>query len=272
MKGNITMDKNYYEILEIDRNASPEIIDKAYKTLAKKYHPDLQDEAHKKESEEKFKIINEAYQVLSNPEQKALYDQNLVDSNISQDQYEEMYRQKPIIHSKIEEIAKQVHSTYDPEDMKNGLKRFYQLEYNKKSSRAVAIHLKYKFYSILGNIYDGNFEEDFENNVKKILEVYKKVIHENKRLQEILIQNEHERWNAYTRADGFQLIKAEEVKKYKEITKSSKHMVAKLHPALVQFEELKNIQEELHENYIQSDIDIIENLEKILKKEIYTKE
>ena len=185
---------------------------------------------------------------------------------------EEMYRQKPIIHSKIEEIAKQVHSTYDPEDMKNGLKRFYQLEYNKKSSRAVAIHLKYKFYSILGNIYDGNFEEDFENNVKKILEVYKKVIHENKRLQEILIQNEHERWNAYTRADGFQLIKAEEVKKYKEITKSSKHMVAKLHPALVQFEELKNIQEELHENYIQSDIDIIENLEKILKKEIYTKE
>ncbi len=45
-----------------------------------------------------------------------------------------------------------------------------------------------------------------------------------------------------------------------------------LHPALVQFEELKKIQEELHENYTQSDIDIIENLEKILKKEIYTKE
>lgn len=185
---------------------------------------------------------------------------------------EEMYGEKPIIHSQIEEIAKQVHSIYDPEDMKNGFKGFYQLEYNKKSSRAVAIHLKYKLYSILGSIYDGDFEEDFKNNLKIILEVYKKVIQENKILQKMLIQNEHERWNAYTRTDGFQLIKAEEVKKYKEITKSSKHMVAKLHPALVQFEELKKIQEELHENYTQSDIDIIENLEKILKKEIYTKE
>ena len=39
--------KNYYEILEVDRKASPEVIDKAYKTLAKKYHPDLQDENNK---------------------------------------------------------------------------------------------------------------------------------------------------------------------------------------------------------------------------------
>ena len=34
--------KNYYEILEVDKNASEEVIEKAYKTLAKKYHPDLQ--------------------------------------------------------------------------------------------------------------------------------------------------------------------------------------------------------------------------------------
>lgn len=38
------MEKNYYEILEVDKNASPEIIKKAYSTLAKKYHPDLQPE------------------------------------------------------------------------------------------------------------------------------------------------------------------------------------------------------------------------------------
>ena len=101
------MDKNYYEILEIDRNASPEIIDKAYKTLAKRYHPDLQDEAHKKESEEKFKIINEAYQVLSNPEKKALYDQKLVDTSISQDQYKEMYRQNQILKNELNNIKYQ---------------------------------------------------------------------------------------------------------------------------------------------------------------------
>ena len=41
------MDKNYYKILEIDQDASEEIIEKAYKTLVKKYHPDLQDETQK---------------------------------------------------------------------------------------------------------------------------------------------------------------------------------------------------------------------------------
>ena len=62
--------KNYYEILEVDRKASPEVIDKAYKTLAKKYHPDLQDENNKNIYAEKMKEINEAYDVLSNDYKK----------------------------------------------------------------------------------------------------------------------------------------------------------------------------------------------------------
>ena len=101
------MDKNYYEILQINKNASPEIIEKAYKTLAKKYHPDLQDEAHKKESEEKFKIINEAYQTLSNPQLKASYDQNMMDNNISQEQYEEMYKQNQILKNELNNLHRQ---------------------------------------------------------------------------------------------------------------------------------------------------------------------
>lgn len=71
------MDKNYYDILQVNRNASPEIIEKAYKTLAKKYHPDLQIEENKKQSEEILKKINEAYEVLSNPEKKQIYDESL---------------------------------------------------------------------------------------------------------------------------------------------------------------------------------------------------
>ena len=46
------MEKNYYEILEVDKNASKEIIDKAYKTLAKRYHPDLQTQEGKEQKEE----------------------------------------------------------------------------------------------------------------------------------------------------------------------------------------------------------------------------
>lgn len=81
------MEKNYYDILEINKNASPEIIEKAYKTLVKKYHPDLQDNNLKFEYEEKIKEINEAYEVLSDVEKKENYDLNLKNNEISLDDY-----------------------------------------------------------------------------------------------------------------------------------------------------------------------------------------
>ena len=71
------MDKNYYEILEIDKKASIEIVDKAYKTLVKKYHPDLQEGSKKLECEEKLKLINEAYEILSNPDKREIYNQEI---------------------------------------------------------------------------------------------------------------------------------------------------------------------------------------------------
>ena len=51
--------KTLYEILEVSETASKEIIEKAYKTLAKKYHPDLQETADKEKAEEMMKKINE---------------------------------------------------------------------------------------------------------------------------------------------------------------------------------------------------------------------
>ena len=67
------MNKNYYQILEVDVNASFEVIEKAYKTLVKKYHPDLQENSLKNDSEAKLKLINEAYEVLSNEEMIVLF-------------------------------------------------------------------------------------------------------------------------------------------------------------------------------------------------------
>lgn len=65
--------KDFYEVLGIDKSASDEEIKKAFKKLALKYHPDRnQGDA---EAEEKFKEINEAYQVLSDPEKRQRYDQ-----------------------------------------------------------------------------------------------------------------------------------------------------------------------------------------------------
>lgn len=72
-----TMKKNYYDMLQINKNASPEIIEKAYKVLVKKYHPDLQTEENKKQAQEMLKEINEAYEILSTPEKKEDYDRFL---------------------------------------------------------------------------------------------------------------------------------------------------------------------------------------------------
>lgn len=65
---------NLYEVLEVSEKASKEIIEKAYKVLAKRYHPDLQEEKDKKQAEEKMKQINEAYTILIDDEKRKAYD------------------------------------------------------------------------------------------------------------------------------------------------------------------------------------------------------
>ncbi len=67
------MDFEYYEILQVSKTATKSEIKKAYRKLAMKYHPDRNPDD--KEAEEMFKKINEAYEVLSNDEKRAIYDQ-----------------------------------------------------------------------------------------------------------------------------------------------------------------------------------------------------
>ena len=65
--------RDYYEVLGVEKNASDAEIKKAYRKLAMKYHPDQN--PGDKTAEEKFKEINEAYEVLSDADKKARYDQ-----------------------------------------------------------------------------------------------------------------------------------------------------------------------------------------------------
>lgn len=76
--------RDYYEILGINKKANEAEIKKAYRKLAKKYHPDLH--PNDKESNEKFAEINEAYEVLSDPEKRKKYDMFGKNANFTQGQ------------------------------------------------------------------------------------------------------------------------------------------------------------------------------------------
>ena len=69
--------KNYYDILEVNPKASKEVIEKAYKVLIKKYHPDLYSGAEKIYAENKTKEINEAYKILSDDFLRMQYEEEL---------------------------------------------------------------------------------------------------------------------------------------------------------------------------------------------------
>ena len=98
---------NYYEILEVDKNASKEVIEKAYRTLAKKYHPDLRSSAY---SQERMMKINEAYEVLSNDFKRKEYDNHLKEKNISIEEYNKIKQE----NIKLKNDLKRISNKYEP--------------------------------------------------------------------------------------------------------------------------------------------------------------
>src|SRR5215469_4839370 len=64
--------RDYYEVLGVARNASDDDIKKAFRRLARQYHPDVNKD---KNAEAQFKEVNEAYEVLSDPQKRQMYDQ-----------------------------------------------------------------------------------------------------------------------------------------------------------------------------------------------------
>lgn len=154
--------KNFYEILEISEKASPEVVEKAYKTLVKKYHPDLQTDSNiKKEYEIKIKEINEAYETISNSNLREKYDEKLKKEQIKYAQ--NVQAESQVQYQKHENTNSQSKTTaqYNPnsihsyklqsderyekfkEEYKQAVKKAYQDAYVKKL-RDMGYRVRYK--------------------------------------------------------------------------------------------------------------------------------
>ena len=172
---------NYYKILEVDKNASPEVIEKAYKTLVKKYHPDLQESNLKEEAEEKIKIINEAYETLSNPNLRAKYDERLKQEEISKEDYQKLSRENENLYNEINNLKHNINSNYTQTNnlnTENYLQHNYQneIEYQNQINQAKqqAYHdayiqdLKNRGYKIK---YKKAFKDYFKNFIALLLTI-----------------------------------------------------------------------------------------------------
>lgn len=93
--------KNYYQVLEVNENASPEVIEKAYKVLAKKYHPDSWPSNKSYWAEDRFKEITEAYQTLSNTELRKNYDMQIGINNSFESKYTDLYNENEKLKQEV---------------------------------------------------------------------------------------------------------------------------------------------------------------------------
>lgn len=127
------MSKNtLYEVLEVSENASAEVIEKAYKVLAKKYHPDLQSEANKKSAENKMKKINEAYDVLGNEEKRKEYDKALEQEREEQRLKQEMELERQRIEKEQANQASYMNGYNSADNINSDEMQEQRLKYEKK--------------------------------------------------------------------------------------------------------------------------------------------
>ena len=117
---------NYYEILEVSEKASKEVIEKAYRVLAKKYHPDGKPQEAKAKAEQRMKQINEAYDVLSNEEKRRKYDSDL---QWQKQQEEDRKRQEE--QRKMQETYEQMLQEERAINRQNGEERNQEVAQNK---------------------------------------------------------------------------------------------------------------------------------------------
>ena len=181
------MKKNYYDILEVNKNASPEIIEKAYKTLVKKYHPDLQDNNLKAEYEEKIKLINEAFEVLSDSEKRKNYDLNLKQTEFSVEDYNNLINENLKLKNEINYLKNNLinYKNNINNNLNNKINEnfnninknnFNNSNYNKNINNNYSENIQQKYDDVINKAYYDAYIQDLKNRGYKIK--YKKTFKE----------------------------------------------------------------------------------------------
>ncbi len=152
--------KTLYEILEVSENASKEIIEKAYKVLAKKYHPDLQPEAEKQKAEKMMKQLNEAYSILIDEQKRKEYDNKLraerleEQEKLAQNEYSNNSKQENTGYSNIkynemaENLNKRQQEIKKQYQTEKKIQKDIQKQYEQKYEQAYEGYLRSLGYKI----------------------------------------------------------------------------------------------------------------------------
>jgi len=155
--------RNYYDELEVSKTASPEMIGKVYKILAKKYHPDTTKETNKQAAEEKFKIISEAYEVLSDEEKRKKYDLELEHSNptISYEDYINVVNQRDALNNNLINLQNQFNQ------FKNSYNANTQYNSNTQPLYNQNHYQQNQFNQTQYNQMNQNYNNGFSNNSQR---------------------------------------------------------------------------------------------------------
>lgn len=171
------MEKNYYEILEVNKNASPEIIEKAYKTLVKKYHPDLQDNSLKANYEEKIKKINEAYEILSNVEKRKEYNFTLENNEVSKDDYNILYNENINLKNEINFLKNSIKTNISSSEISNAKNNdqnnISQSEFNQRVNSAIN---KAYYDAYIQDLKSRGFKIRYKKNSKDFLALFLTIV------------------------------------------------------------------------------------------------
>ena len=130
--------KNYYDELEVNKNASKDVIKKVYKLLAKKYHPDTCGDLNKKIAEEKFKKLTEAYETLIDDNKREAYDLQLSQNEVSKDNYNNLLIENEVLKSQLETLKNKLDNLTYRVYSNNFESRYGNNHYNTRTSSSTS--------------------------------------------------------------------------------------------------------------------------------------